>query len=301
MNKFLLISLFVALATLTPKFADAQLKEMLKKKALEAVKNAVGEDEKAKPKETPPQQTEPQQPKQQPGQSYLEKKMLEKMGFANVKFDPSYNFSSTMVIDIETIDSLQKKEKVMYTTFFNTNDKNFAMIFDAQKRETGQKQKSTMIFDNKNAVMIILSEENGERKGVAMQMPPDTAKVETTNEENNSKPADFVHPFYKPTGRTKTIAGYNCKEYTYQSMEDKISLWVTNDSKLNLSKAYEHMNGFQAMGTLGMAYGLGMVMEMETERLLSGESAHMVVKDIQTNSAKTLDVTGYQIIGMGGK
>ena len=174
--------------------------------------------------------------------------------------------------------------------------------FVASNTVVNKKKKSTMIFDMKNHAMLILSEDGSERSGIALSIPPDTtatAEVETQQEEKY--PDDFIHPWYSPTGRAKSIAGFNCKEYTYKSDEGSVDLWITKDSKLNLSQAYGHMQGFQALASGGWAYGMGMVMEMVFNDKLSGASTHMQVKDIQPNSPKRLDLIGYQIVGVGGE
>jgi hypothetical protein len=185
---------------------------------------------------------------------------------------------------------------------YNPNDKNFALQFESVDRESGNKKKTLMIFDMKNNAMLILGEENGERSGMAMQIEPDSS--ESSNEEVKDTEVyqgEFVHPFYSPTGRTKSIAGFSCKEYAYKNEAGSVTLWVTNDNKLNLSKAYGHMQGFQALSTGGWAYGMGTVMEMMWTDDQSTAQTKMLVKDIQPNSPKRLDLTGYSIIGIGGE
>jgi len=50
-----------------------------------------------------------------------------------------------------------------------------------------------------------------------------------------------------------------------------------------------------------LAYGMGMVMEMVFSDANSNARTHMLVKEILTNKSKTLDISGYQIIGVGGE
>lgn len=61
------------------------------------------------------------------------------------------------------------------------------------------------------------------------------------------------------------------------------------------------MNGLQAIASGGLAYGMGMVMEMVFSDANSNARTHMLVKEILTNKSKTLDISGYQIIGVGGE
>lgn len=299
MKKIISITLLALAILLTPNAANAQLKRLLKEKALEAVKGLKTDEGKTEPQK----QEEPKQEKPvRTGPNFLEQKMMQAMGLNNVKHEQSYSFSSSMVMDIETSDSLKNKQKTEYTTYFSNNSKSYAIVFTGVDESTGQKQKGTMIFDMVNHAMLILSEEDGNKTGVAISIPPDstaTEEVETT--QVDAAQADFVHPYYKPTGRTKSIAGHSCKEYLYRNTEGKSSIWTTCESKLNISKAYGQMYGMQALASAGVGYGLGMVMEMETEDYTNGAKTLMTVRELQDNSPKRLDLSSYQIVGMGGE
>lgn len=299
MNTLFIRIAIVAAILLIPAFSHAQIKGLLRDKAIESI---------AKPKkgeETQQQNQQEEQPQQRSksGPNFLERKMMGAMGLNNVKYEKQYDFSSSMMMEIETVDSLKNKDKVIYSTFFNPKDKSYALVFDAVDRETGKKQKSTIIFDTKNWAMLILGEKDGERSGIAMAVPPDSTlmaseEVETSTEQY---PEDFVHPWYTPTGNSKTILGYTCKEYTYMNPEGSVDLWVTKDQKLNFSNAYSYMNGFQALASGGWAYGMGMVMEMVFRDANSPASTHMLIKEILPNSTKNLDISSFNIIGVGGE
>jgi len=289
---------------LGPLFVNAQIKGLLRDKAIDAISKGTkrGEEQKEEPKpESQPQEEEPQQ-KSKPGPSFMEQKMMSAMGFSNVKHEKQYSFTSSMVMEIEAVDSLKNEDKVLYTTYFNPNDKSYALVFDAVDRNSGKKQKSTIILDTKNWAMLILGDSEGEKSGVAMAIAPDSSLMASEEQvQPEETPADdFVHPFYTPTGNSKTLAGFNCKEYTYQNPEGKVNLWVTKDQKLNFSNAYSYMNGFQALASGGWAYGMGMVMEMVFQDSDSPASTHMIVKEILPNSPNNLDIGTYNIVGMGG-
>lgn len=295
---------------------NAQIRAKLRDKAIEALNRKTQKEEEERQKEEQKRQEEeqaqqqeqeeqeqdyPTRQKQNEANSLMQQKMMSRMGFNSVKFETQYNFTSSMTMEIETIDSLNNKDKALYTTYFNPNDKSFAMVFDVVDRETGEKQKSTIIFDVKNWAMLILSEKNGERSGMAMKVDPDSTLSEPETTETIEQPEDFVHPFYKATGKTKTVSGYSCKEYVYTNPEGSATIWATNDQKLNFSNAYGYMNGFQALASAGWGWGMGMVMEMVFKNSNSPEQTHMIVKEIQPNSAKQLSIVGYNIVGLGGQ
>lgn len=318
--KRIFFALAASILLLLSNNSSAQIKGLLRDKAFEAIQNKNKEAEEKKRQEEQKRQEEeqakqqeqqqtqqdeapsyPTRQKQNEANSLMQQKMMSKMGFNNVKFEPQYDFSSSMTMEIETIDSLKNKDKVLYTTYFNPNDKSFAMVFDAVDRESGEKQKSTIILDTKNWAMLILSEKNGERSGIAMKVAPDSTAVEAESTETVEQHEEFVHPYYKATGRTKTVSGLSCKEYEYSNPEGSASIWATNDQKLNFSNAYGYMNGFQALAGAGWGWGMGMVMEMAFKDADSPAQTHMIVKEIQPNSAKKLNVAGFNVVGFGGQ
>ncbi len=304
MKKLFFYTITILLILFINPIANAQVKGLLRDKAIEKIKQTQGHKEEEPIEPVQQQEEEQQQPVHQqkkPGSSFLEKKMMSAMGLNNVVYEKQYNFTSSMMMEIETVDSLNQKDKVNYSTFFSPNDKSFALVFDKINRETGQKEKSTIILDAKNWAMLILGEKDGERSGMAMYVAPDSSAINDTPTETEQFSEDFVHPWYTPTGRSKTIAGFNCKEYTYSNEGGSVDLWVTNDQKLNFSNAYGYMNGFQALASGGWAYGMGMVMEMVFRDANSNASTHMLVKEIIPNKSKFLDISNYQIIGFGGE
>lgn len=302
MKKPLFITVTILLLLFTYSATNAQIKGLLRDKAIEKIKQAQGQknDEPSQPEQQQEEQQQPARQQKKPGSSFMERRMMSAMGLNNVVYEKQYNFTSSMKMEIETVDSLNNKDNIDYSTYFSPNDRSFAIVFDGVDKETGSKQKSTIILDAKNWAMLILGDTDGEKSGMALYVAPDsTALGEPT--EIEQQPEEFVHPWYTPTGRSKSIAGYHCKEYTYSNEGGKLDLWITNDQKLNLTNAYNYMNGLQAIASGGLAYGMGMVMEMVFSDANSNARTHMLVKEILTNKSKTLDISGYQIIGVGGE
>ena len=163
-----------------------------------------------------------------------------------------------------------------------------------------------MIFDYKNMAMLILSDKNGEKSGVAMEIPKDSIQENAADEEaaaETAKQEDLAdyNMYYKPTGRSKKIAGFGCKEYAYENPEGRVELWATNDFKYDYSSAYGQMGGFQALATAGFGgYLLGTVLEMHFKDSDSNARSDLFVKEINPNSSKQFNIADYQIIGLGG-
>lgn len=289
-----------------PSMGIAQIRSMIKDKAIDAAFPGLKRGEKPKDVEVPPQDSVQEQPQSQntPAQpNFMERKMMAAMGLSSVKYEQKYQYTSSMTMDIVTVDSLGTTEKVVYTTCFNPDGKDFALIFDAKNADSGEKEKGTIIFDSKNSTMLILFEKDGERSGLAMYLTPDSTtarEAEVAEATPDKNETELHHPSYQPTGKTKTIAGSTCHELIYKNDEGSVSLWVSKDRSLNLSNAYNYMNGFQALATAGWGYGQGIVMEMEFREANSSVRSHMTVKDISMSSPRNLDISGYSIVGVGG-
>ena len=62
--------------------------------------------------------------------------MMSAMGLNNVVYEKQYNFTSSMKMEIETVDSLNNKDNIDYSTYFSPNDRSFAIVFDGVDKET---------------------------------------------------------------------------------------------------------------------------------------------------------------------
>lgn len=290
--------------------ASAQIGSFLKDKAINALNKGTkkGNETEQKKKDTiqtqqPKQQKPQQQSNSNPANSFMQQKMMGMMGLNNVKYEMNYNFTSSMSMEMQSTDSLGKKsDKVLYTTFFDKNSKSFAMEFEGVDKQSGKKQNSLMIFDYKNWAMLILGDKgNNEKSGIAMQMAKDSSIEAQQNKPTSKTQTHPENMNYKATGRTKVIAGYSCKEYVYENTEGKGEVWATNDVVFDYSTAYGHMGGMQTLATGGTGYGLGTMMEMHFRSLRSKAQSDLVVTDIKPSNPKSINLTGYQIIGMGGQ
>ncbi|QKG79019.1 DUF4412 domain-containing protein [Tenuifilum thalassicum] len=277
------------------------LKEKAKKAVVKGLKN--NESEQTQNEQEQTDQNSNKKPRKSPTNSIMQQKMMGLMGFKNVKFDPVYNFTSNMKTYFESKDSASTEiNKGAYTFYFDKNSKNFAMELEGVNDETNQQEKALFIFDYKNNVMLVLNDKDVEKSGFAIEIQPDSTEIEAEqiNEESyNNDEIDNINMYYKPTGKTKNILGYTCKEYVYQTPEGISEIWATNDIKYNYKDAFGQMNGMQLMASGGLAYTLGTILEMHFKDADSDARADFWVKEFNQNEAKTLSVTDYQVIGMG--
>ncbi|MDX9854721.1 MAG: hypothetical protein RBS81_13130 [Tenuifilaceae bacterium] len=293
--------------------ASAQVNQLLKKKAWEKINRALEEEEKKE--NTEEQQVEEQQePQKQPKQrtsaadSYMQQRMMASMGLnANIPHEKSYNFTSSMSMNITNFFAEDNEQQdVLYTVHFDKSTKSFALVFDGKDKETGEKQKSTMIFDMKNSAMLILSDNGQERSGMVMAMAKDSAATATEaeeptqmTEEDAKAQMEALNYFYKKTGKSKTIAGVKCEEFTHSDSLGTVEIWASPQKLIDYSNAYSHMGGMQFLATGGLAYGLGMIMEMHFKDAKTNDRTDLVVNEIKENSPSSLDISSYQVMGFG--
>ena len=309
--KFTIGLLSIAFFILYSNPSQSQIGGFLKEKAKKTiVKNLKrGEEENQTQQQQEAVEEEPQQEvnqqKQDPANNFMQQKMLGLMGMNNVKYDPAYTYTSIMSTDIEWADSTGNEiNKGSYAIYFDKNSKNFAIEFKGLNQETGNPEKSYIIYDYKNYAMLILSEKDGEKSGMAMAIPRDSSEVETNNDsidtEVSNEDLSAYNMLYKKTGRTKTILGYNCNEYAYEYGEGRAEIWATNDIKFNYADAYQRMYGFQYLATGGTAYLLGTVLEMNFKDVNSNAYSKFTVKEINPNTSKTISIADFQVMGVGG-
>lgn len=296
--------------------ASAQLKDLLNKGVNKALDSKLKKEEEERKKKDAEKKKAQEQQNQggttqsqgntNPAGNFMQKKMMGMMGMKDVKHETVYNFTSSMTMEMQSTDSLGKKsEKMLYSTFFDKNSRSFAMEFETTDPESKQKQQSQFIYDYKNWAMLILGGKSGEKSGIAMEIPKDST-IEAQQKQGNTQSTektkkdynDYVSN-YKATGRTKSIAGYNCSEYVYENPEGRSEMWVTKDVVLDYSSAYGNMGvtGYAAGGT----YGLGTTLEWHFIKKNSKARSDMTVTEIKPSNPKSFNLAGYQIIGMGGQ
>lgn len=295
--------------------ASAQLKDLLNKgvnSALDKKKKQEEEERKKKDAEKKKAQGQNQtgdqgQSNSNPAGNLMQKKMMGMMGMKDVKHETVYNFTSSMTMEMQSTDSLGKKsEKVLYTTFFDKNSRSFAMEFESTEQESKQKQQSQFIYDYKNWAMLMLGGKSGEKSGIAMEIPKDSTieaqqkQGTQQNQQQTKKDYNNYMSNYKATGKTKTIAGYSCKEYVYENPEGRSEVWVTKDVVFDYSSAYGQM-GVTSIAAGGATHGLGSAMEWHFIDKDSKARSDMAVVDIKASNPKSFNLEGYQIIGMGGQ
>lgn len=219
--------------------------------------------------------------------------MFNMMGMgAEIPTKDNYSFSSNIKMEMKSFDANGESDgPVYYESFFNPNQKTYAMKFTSENEQSSE---GMMIFDYENKAMIIINNENGNKSGMVTSIDVDATVEEDLDEVEDSDA--FAH--LKKTGASKKVLGYKCDEYQYKNEEGKVSYWFTKDIDFfdsNLWGGFEQL----AMFFTGQMPN-GMLMEMESENFTTNEKFNLLVKEINKNVSKNIDLKDYQLISIGG-
>lgn len=228
--------------------------------------------------------------------------LMEKMGVSSepVPISESYHFSSKMTMHYKNMDSQgQVTDEGDVVTYLDPGEKNFAYEF-VSGNQSGREgpQKGVFIMDYSNGATIILSDDNGEKTGVVYGIKFFDDAIEDDSEayEEESEDAEFYDPRYKKTGRTKTISGYKCEEYAYNTEEEKGSFWVTKEAEW---KANDTFSAIFKAGLYSHGIYNGMMMESESIDKETGEKNMMQVTELDDAASIRFVPGDYQLTNLG--
>ncbi len=285
--KKILFLLTIVIAASGLQQAEAQsLRSLIKQKILEDNLEAQAKRDSARAVE------EGRKPDPSPNTT-LERVYLDALGISgNVDYETEYNYDAFLKMEITGYDKKGKiDEQIYYNTYLAEKRADYAMVF------TDGKSSSTIILDAKNAAMLFLAEEDGEKTGFVMNVDEET--IEDLTEEYAYDEEEEVEPYaiYR-TGKTKRIEGYLCHEYLIRDEEDEAHIWASEQLGKKISK--EMLNDQRTFGNVfyHAAMVKGVVLEYDLRDNDSGEQTIMRVTEIDLNRTHKISTYGYEVVGM---
>lgn len=229
-------------------------------------------------------------------------RILTGMGMSGepVPFEDSYSYEHLIEMHLESYDNSGKElSNGEFIIHLNPNSKSMAYeIVSGNMTQAGQ---GMFIIDAENGALLLLTDENGEKKGVAYGIGTFFESMGTAyNNEDidlSETPETYLaNPNVKKTGRTRTIAGLKCEEYTYNDENTDSEIWITRDLKMNTQDFFSTL--FQtSMYTHGM--GWGYVMAATSLDKDNGEKSIMEVTRVDKNSNAKFSMSDYEITNLG--
>lgn len=217
---------------------------------------------------------------------------------SNVTTKDAYTFDTITTMEIETV---RKNGQTDPPTIMH-------MHFNETEMYTGTKFESEgndlfIIYDSENSAMLMLMQSEEDNFSFAYNWDQSQEGYEHGAEEEEEINWDEIDEWqgYTKIG-TKKILGYNCEGYRSETETDNVEVWVSRDADFGMNNMFQaNANAKQLKGKVPATYPQGMVMEMYTEELSSGDKTRMKVTDIQKNARLTYLMADYPTMSLGAK
>lgn len=201
---------------------------------------------------------------------------------SNVTTEDEYHFDTITTMEIQaTNEDGESDPPTIMDMHFNTNEMYTGTAFSNEEmnKEDGE---MFIIYDFKNSAMLMLMSNEENKFSFAydwnhsLDMPDDSARVEEDQKQE--------WPEYTKIG-TKDILGYACDGYKSQTENEEFEIWVTQEAEYGMNQLFRaQTNAKQIKGTVPEDYPSGMIMEMKSQNLDSGDITTMRVTDIKKNA-----------------
>jgi hypothetical protein len=178
---------------------------------------------------------------------------------------------------------------IQYDSYVTKDAVDYAMVY------TEKKDRTTIIFDSKNKVVLFLTDSDGEKMGIASEVDPESL-ARDMEEAEKEEGYPLVDP--QKTGKTKDILGYKCDEYLIDDDEREIHMWTCEELGNQVRKEMIDQQHTYGGVFLYAAYSKGMVMEYEEIDKESGDRSVMQVTDINLNLSHTISTRAYPVVGI---
>jgi len=211
--------------------------------------------------------------------------------FTKAEWESSYSFDLASTVLITTTNKRGKSEENTMRWMVGED----ALGMEMQENKKGEAQ-GFIIFDYDNKSFITLTENDGEKTGMAMAMNMEQINalaMETAEEESN------IDANFKRTGKTKTILGHTCHQYTYTDGSTSGEMWMAEKVPSHMAKMARMLGGSKGKPSgLPENYPSGHVMEMNNTDSESGESMSYLVTKLDTSGDITFDLGPYNVMDM---
>lgn len=303
--KYGIIMLAAALLSVTFTYeAEAQLLNRLKKKAREAA------EKKAEEKLTEEIQKASEQMVERSWNSIFgdlsaDSTSGEPWPFqmsSDVTTEDTYRFDTSVTMEIATVrqDGTADPPALM-ELYFNKNEAYTGTKFRSEEINRDKDEGAVfLIYDLKNSAMLMLMESDNRKFSMAYDWAQ-ASLLSEDSETGESVAWDEVESWngYTKIG-SKSILGYNCDGYRSESDTETIELWVSRDADFGTYHLFKANNQSKNLkGSVPEEYPEGMIMEMISEQLDSGQTTTMKAVDISDKVGISYAMKDYPAMNFG--
>jgi len=199
-------------------------------------------------------------------------------------YDQEYKFDTYLQMEISDLGD----HRVIYDLYTTKDESSYAVQF------TNKATNSIILFDTKNSSLLMLTEEGGEKTGVAMGVDPDALSEMTADQSESDK----SYAEYK-TGETKTILGYKCDEYQIKEDGTIMTIWTSEELGKEVSSEFIAIQGIFGR-VFALASGTNqMVLEYIIKDESNGKGSTLKVIRVDLNANNTINVSDYAVMSLG--
>ena len=219
---------------------------------------------------------------------------MDALGLAdNVPYEQNYDFDSWVKMEVRDFNDKGKEtDYIVYDSYLTKDGVDYAMVY------TDKKDQTTIIFDSKNSAVLILTDSDGDKMGIASEVDPESLE-EDMKEIQEEEGIESIIP--QKTGKSKKILGYDCDEYLVEDEDMEAHMWVCDELGKQIRK--EMIDSRHTFGSVFIyaAYADGMVMEYEQINKKSGDRTVMEVTDLDLNKSHSISTRAYPVAGIKQK
>ncbi len=204
----------------------------------------------------------------------------------SINYEKAYSFNTYVQMSLTNLGD----KTIVYDGYLSKEGETTAILF------TDGGANSVVVIDTKNNVVLLLSEDESEKTGIAMGIDP-AVLSEVTDEMGKELKKDDYTPF--KTGKTKDILGYTCDEYVIKEEASKVQMWVSPELGEKVNQ--DLLNNEQVFGGafLHASGANGMVMEYNFTDENSGEDRSLKITKLDLKAKYSVSTDDYAIMSIG--
>ncbi len=214
-------------------------------------------------------------------------------GGGDVKVAPHYDFDADMLIEIGTTKKEGKKEEIVKANYFLSEKGGY---FGYEMQPEGSSTPIKAIMDWEQSTILTFMEEQKQIMAVKLN----TTQIEDAIEAELDK-NDGVDGKFTKTGKTKSILGYTCHEYTFDDEETIGTMWLTQDLAFDLLKSMGNMQNIgkgKKMHALPKDVPQGTLLEGRWTEKSSGTISTWETKEVNLKKSQ-ISTQGYKVMSVG--
>lgn len=225
---------------------------------------------------------------------------------SDVEVADQYSFTGYTILEITGKDDKGKDIEPMTMKAFLTEDVQvMGMEVDMDQGKKNKKDgAAVMIYDFSRNASIILMENEGEKQRMAygIDLVKMSEGLEVEEDPENTETGDYT---FNKTGKTKTINGYSCEEYVYDSEEGTGAYWITKEPIQGKNTFWGSDNPFltSKMKNNNSSYfkdmPQGNLMEMNYESKIDKSIVDMKVIEINDSQKQVFNMSDYPSVFAG--